>query len=681
MGTLAFGRMIPRIAHFVFGLEDQTEPFHFLHYVSLESCRRVLEPEVIYFHHKYVPWGPWWDRIRPHLRLVEVDLVQEVLAADYSDGHVPGDYRYAHHSDFIRLDALLSSGGVYADIDTIFVRPFPRELFAAPFVIGREPAVRDVRSGEMRPSLCNALLMSEPDARFAHMWRDEMAAALNGTWSNHSGFLSETLSRRLPASVRVEPEMTFFSFPATPAGLSALLDQRCDLQAGALSVHLWAHLWWDRRRRDFAEAHGGRYLPSFVRRARTTLAELARPYLPAPPRAAGAGRHGAPAREQGEWSYLSLDEDSGYGVAAQRCIAALEESGLAVSWTPFVTGPGWRMGYEPAAGAGEEQAGVIVAHLVAEYLPLIRARWPDAFLVAHTVWDTTRIPHHWIECLNEADLVIVPSRFSAAAIDGCEVRPAVAIVPHVAPPATAARSGASWQHLPDDVTVFYTIAEWNERKAPFRTIEAYLRAFTSRDRVLLIVKTSHFDRRAGASAAPSAAGKGTSAWALAQLLANHADPPPVRLITRALAEHEISALHRRGDCYVSLARGEGWGLGAFDAAACGNPVVATGFGGHLDYLGDSRLLVRFELVPVHDPAGFPSYAPAQRWAEPDVNHAVSLLREVARDHRRAAVLAGSIAAGIHQRCSASAVAHAFRQAVEQHSVDERPALPAPARSG
>ena len=150
----------PRAAHFVFGLQEQAEPFHFLHYASLESCRRVLEPETIYFHHKHRPWGPWWERVQPHLTLVEVDLVPEVLAADYSGGLVPGAYRYAHHGDFIRLDALLAHGGVYADIDTIFVSPIPTDLFEAPFVIGREPAVRDERSGELRPSLCNALMMA-----------------------------------------------------------------------------------------------------------------------------------------------------------------------------------------------------------------------------------------------------------------------------------------------------------------------------------------------------------------------------------------------------------------------------------------------------------------------------------------------------------------------------------------
>src|ERR1019366_7870019 len=107
----------------------------------------------------------------------------------------------------------------------------------------------------------------------------------------------------------------------------------------------------------------------------------------------------------------------------------------------------------------------------------------------------------------------------------------------------------------------------------FRTIEAYLRAFAAKDRVLLVVKTSHQDRRTGPFDGGRMAGRGTSAWSLAQCLADHPDPPAVRLITRALTPAEISSLHRRGDCFVSLCRSEGWGLGAFDAAAHGNPVV------------------------------------------------------------------------------------------------------------
>jgi len=668
--------MIPRVAHFVFGLQEQTEPFHFLHYASLESCRQVLRPDAIYFHHKNLPWGPLWERVRRHLTLVEVGLVDEVLAADYSRGDVPGNLRYAHHSDFIRLDALLEHGGVYADIDTIFVRPFPDELFAQPFVIGREPALRDMRSGGARPSLCNALLMSAPGAPFARAWRERMGAALDGSWSNHSGFLPDQLSRLDPASVRVEPETTFYSFPATEAGLARLLEQRHPVPAGALSVHLWAHLWWERWRTDFSEVHAGRYVPAFVRRVRTTLADIVRPWLPDPP-SPGSGK-----RRSRRWSYLAVDEDSGYGVAAARAIAALEDSGLGVTWTPFVPGARWGLGYQPVPTRAPDRAPVVVAHMVPEYLPLIRARRPDAFLVAHTVWDTDRIPDHWVGCLNEADLVVVPSRFSAAAIDGRGVSAPVAIVPHVAPPPLPAGGGATdaWADIPDDALVFYTVAEWNERKAVFRTVEAYLRAFSSRDNVVLVVKTSQRDRRAPASSARTAAGEGTSAWSLARLLAAHGEPAQIRLVTRVLTHKEMAALHRRGDCFVSLARAEGWGLGAFDAAAYGNPVVTTAFGGQLDYLAGSPHLVRFELIAVENPAGFPSYAPDQRWAEPDVEHAAALLREVADDPHRAAAMARPIAAQIMDRYRPAAVAAAFRAAVEAHD-DMRGGRPAAASSG
>lgn len=697
--------MIPRVAHFVFGLREQDEPFHFLHYASLESCRRVLEPEAIYFHHKHLPWGSWWERIVPHLTLVTVDDVEEVLSADYLSGRVPPEYRYAHHADFIRLDALVEHGGVYADIDTIFVRPFPAELFDAPFVIGREPAVRDERTGELRPSLCNALMMAERGAPFARAWQAEIADALDGTWSNHSGFLPERLSRTRPEIVRVEPEVSFFPFGPSRAGLSRLLEQRAPLPRGTVSVHLWAHLWWDRRRRDFSSVHGGWCIPSFLRSAPTTLADLARPYVPDPvahtiqaPNDALAPSSSSPAPSN-RWGYLSLDENSGYGIAAQRCIAALDTSGLEVDWTPFVAGRGWGLSYQPwlalpvavehAKGSwstvpapddasprtGERTVPpVLVAHLVPEFLPLVRARAPEAFLVAHTVWDTDRIPSHWVDCLDRADLIIVPSRFSADAIAASPVRTPLEVVPHVAPSLSGQVPAVAG--VPDDVFVFYTIGEWTERKAILKTVEAYVRAFSRRDRVLLIIKSSPRDMRLIVGS-PSAAGEGTSAWSLARLLARYPDPSAIKLITRDLSNGEIAGLHRRGNCYVSLCRSEGFGLGAFDAATNGKPVVMTGFGGQVDFLCDSPYLVSFELVPVLDPAGYPSFAPDQRWAEPDLDHAAALLRQVAEHPDEAGTVAQSLAARIRREYSPESVADTFRAAVDQaRSGHGRPTAPA-----
>jgi glycosyltransferase involved in cell wall biosynthesis len=668
--------VIPRDFHFVFGLEEQHEPFHFIHYLSIESCRRTNDPRTIYFHFKHLPWGPWWERIASHLQMVEVELVEEVLAADYSRGYVPPSYRYAHHADFIRLDALIEHGGVYADLDTIFVRPFPAELFEAPFVIGSEIPVPDELTGELRPSQCNAVLMSEQNAPFARAWRVRMGGALNGTWSNHSGFLSQALSEEMPEAVRVEPEATFFPFPADLKGISQLFTEQHPIPAETLSVHLWAHLWWRRDRRDFTDFHAGWATPSVIRRARTTFAELARPYVPDLTQRATRRAASRSTPPTDRWLYLSQDEPSGYGIAADRCRAALEESGAEVDWVPFLPGHGWGLSYQPplvldpfisTAGPpeGTEPDQVVVAHLVPEYLPLVRQRCPDAFLVGHTVWETDRIPDHWTECLDSADLLVVPSRFSAEAIASSPVSSPVAVVPHVAPRRGAPATEA-WGSIAPDQFVFYTIAEWNERKAVFKTVEAYLRAFRRSDPVLLIVKSSVRDFTTAPSTGLNGVGPGTTAWSLAQLLAKHRDPPAVLLVTRELSDADMYALHRRGDCFVSLCRSEGWGLGSFDAAAYGNPVVTTGFGGQLEYLAGSPYLVDFDLVPVDHPSGFPSYAPDQHWADPNVDHGAELLVNILSRHHEATEMAGAAASAIRWQYRPYAIAAAFRSVVQDH---------------
>jgi glycosyltransferase involved in cell wall biosynthesis len=643
--------VIPRIAHFVFGLREQREPFHFMHYVALESCRRVLEPERIYFHHLHLPWGPWWDRIEPHLELKAIAETREVAETDYSAGLVPEYLRYAHHADLIRLDCLIEHGGLYADIDTIFVRPLPRELYDEPFVIGIEPPVRDELTGERRRSLCNALLLAEPGSEFALEWRARIAGALNGTWNNHSGFLAAELHESLPSAVRVEPQVRFFPFTASRAGLFSLLESSAEIPPDCCSVHLWEHLWFERRRRDFSDAHAGWATPRFLRHAPSTLAELTRPYM----------RERERRRTAAAWSYFSLDEDSGYGVAADRIITALEASGQELNWVPLVRNEG--LGYSGPAVVPRTRDKVVIAHTMPEYFPGLRANYPDAFLVGHTVWETDRLPAHWHEPLTCPDMLIVPSQFNAEIFGGAGVAAPIEVVPHVAPAPLADEP----DEIARDVFVFYTIAEWTTRKAVFHTVRAYLDAFSAGDPVLLIVKTSHVDFTRPHPSGDKLVAPGTSSWALARLMAGRTDLPPVRLLVGTRRDEEIGALHARGDCFVSLCRSEGWGIGAFDAAAFGRPVVTTGWGGHLDFLGGSPYLVDHELIDVHDPLGEPSYTRDQHWAEPDLAHASALLAEIAADPRDAREWARGRAAEINDRFSPARVAAEFRAAVERHA--------------
>jgi FkbM family methyltransferase len=283
--------MIPNRFHFVFGLRKQVQPFHLAHYLCLESCRQVNRPEAIHFYYHHEPYGPYWDLIRPHLDLVRVAPDPMVASFTYRDAAIR-PFRYAHHADFIRLEQLVASGGIYADIDTIFVRPLRPDLFQRPFVMGRESAVWNPKVRQYAHSLCNAFMMSQPGAPFGRAWLDQMRAAFDGTWSNHSTLLPQRLSERHPDWIHIEPHSSFFHYPASPSGLSLLFDDNQPIPPQVLSIHLWAHLWWNRRRTDFSTFHEGLITERFIRDADTVFSSAARPYLPP-----AAIRSGTPSRQ------------------------------------------------------------------------------------------------------------------------------------------------------------------------------------------------------------------------------------------------------------------------------------------------------------------------------------------------------------------------------------------------
>ena len=193
---------MPRIAHFVFGLRADAEPFHLVHYLAIASCLEVVQPDEVYVHCHHQPSGPYWDLIAPRVVVHRVE---------------PD----AHHADVVRLDVLAEHGGLYADLDMLFVGRFPERLWRAPFVIGREADVPD-GAAVTRPALSDALLMSQPGSAFVEAWRAEIGEAFDGSWANHSRFLAHDLATRFPDDVHVEPQRTFHTFEPTPSGIALM---------------------------------------------------------------------------------------------------------------------------------------------------------------------------------------------------------------------------------------------------------------------------------------------------------------------------------------------------------------------------------------------------------------------------------------------------------------------------
>src|SRR5262249_31392757 len=144
-------------------------------------------------------------------------------------------------------------GGLYADIDTLFLRPFPDELWSHPAVIGREADVTYEDSGVPEASVSNAIVMAEPGSRFIQQWRNQIVGAMDGSWSAHSCRLAARLTQQLPDDVHVEPQATFHPYDHTVEGMQTLLERPYVEGAldHSLAVHTCAHLWWSLERTDF----------------------------------------------------------------------------------------------------------------------------------------------------------------------------------------------------------------------------------------------------------------------------------------------------------------------------------------------------------------------------------------------------------------------------------------------
>jgi len=358
--------------------------------------------------------------------------------------------------------------------------------------------------------------------------------------------------------------------------------------------------------------------------------------------------------------YIAYGNSSGYALAAIAYTRALHNAGVPVWWQPWFLGSNpamWRpedgLDCLPLARAAAGDAALadlpavieamarpidydtVVVHTVPEHWP--RFLEPDRRCVGYSAWETDALPAHWPGLLNAMDALAVPSRMDAELFARGGIHRPVHVVPHIRRHAwsESARDDAIALRLrlriPDDHFVFYSIGVWDPRKALDDLLTTYVRTFRNTDRVTLLLKTSAcVNNAADACGAASAEAAVREILRAAQTGARQ-DPAHVAVIAADdMSGRTIDAIHALGDCFVSLTHGEGWGLGSFEAAAAGKPVLITGWGGQLDYLGAGYPgLVDYRLVGVTGWSPHSSYQPTQRWAMADAEHAAQLMRAAA----------------------------------------------------
>ena len=146
------------------------------------------------------------------------------------------------------------------------------------------------------------------------------------------------------------------------------------------------------------------------------------------------------------------------------------------------------------------------------------------------------------------------------------------------------------------------------------------------------------------------------------------------VITEYLPHAELYGLTNACDVYISLHRGEGFGIGMAEAMLMGRPVVATDWSANTEFCRPgSSVPVKYSLAPVKPSDYFPSM---QEWAEPDIDDAARHLRECYDNREMAAEVGARGKAFVEEHFSTAnfkASVEAFLDgSLSEHSSDDSP---------
>lgn len=257
-------------------------------------------------------------------------------------------------------------------------------------------------------------------------------------------------------------------------------------------------------------------------------------------------------------------------------------------------------------------------------------------LIGYPSLATNKVSELWVKYMNLMDEIWVPCNKNKEVFERCGVDIPIKVIPY--PERKESLPEINSNSLNDllkksklygnskktfqygcEWNVFYTIGEWTDKNNIEDVVVSYCKSFSETDNVKLIIKTFYSDYT-----------KKNILYCINKLedvLKQFPSPPEILLITSNLNYKDTLFLHSVGDCYVTMTRGEGFCINAFDAINYGNEVIIPNFGGYIDYLGKNyKGLVNCDLVSVDYKDKSNIYSDDQQWYKPIIEDVVKKLQ-------------------------------------------------------
>lgn len=274
----------------------------------------------------------------------------------------------------------------------------------------------------------------------------------------------------------------------------------------------------------------------------------------------------------------------------------------------------------------------------------------------------------WIECINKMDLVIVPSTHVKQTFERTgDITTKITVV-HESFHEQIENAKKGKLDLAINTNFnFLLVGQFtadtadSDRKNIFNTLKWMCEVFKDDPDVGVIIKTNH--------------GKNTKIdKAITKKLINdsltqvrHGPYPKIHLLHGHLTGDEISSLYIDPSvkAFISLTRGEGFGLPLLEAAASGLPIIVTDWSGHLDFLQKKKFIpVHYKLVDIpKSKVDNRIFIEGSKWAEPIENDFKKKVKKFRHNYEIPGTWAKSLMVTVRQNFSQQKICESYNSVI------------------
>jgi len=249
----------------------------------------------------------------------------------------------------------------------------------------------------------------------------------------------------------------------------------------------------------------------------------------------------------------------------------------------------------------------------------------NKYNIALWAWELSDFPKKFISNEKYYDEIWVLSNFVAESLSKSLSIPVVKIpCPIVIDEKKFVKNKSKFDIMNDEFIFLFIFDFYSvyQRKNPNAVVQAFCDAFDKNENTILILKSINGEKFPAEFNKLKKLCKGKN----------------IRIIDEHFEKDDIYSLIGSCDCYVSLHRSEGFGLTIAEAMYARKPVICTNYGGNIDFMNiNNSFPVKYELIEIDKDYG--PYKKGNHWAEPDIEHAKSLMQYVFENRKESQIIA------------------------------------------